>query len=609
MIKQPSAASMIESPVTVQGPQRDGDGAGIGKDAADAVAEIARLAIDGAGRVELSACATRWLERMVPGCRAVVVEAVDGREVGEILADACGSDVPKGTRFLVGEGSVIAEALGRAPGVARAGGAELDRTLSGVTPVQVQDSMLACAGIVSKAGVRAALVILADRESLSERAEMDVVLQILADHLAVGWSVARNRAAAAGANDAIVRAKMEWERTVDALADIVCLLDANGRIVRANRVVEQWGLGQVAQLIGRTPHEILHPGCSRARCSLASAIARASQELQKDGPAQFECRDDDRDMDLHFSFRPMLSDAVAARSTSEVQTVLVVSNVSELHRARVALNQLNEDLELKVRERTQELREANRGLRNEVVRRKAAEAALRASNSERALLSEQLIAAQENERHRLARELHDAVGQSLSAVKYSIERATEMLRRPGLGDAVPVLMQAVRGTQDAADSIRTIATSLRPTTLDDMGAASAVAGFCRQFADVYRNIAVDLRMSATDADVPDRLATALFRSAQELLNNVAKHAGAKSVILELRREPLLLVLEVRDDGIGIPASRLGDPQVQGHGIRNLKERAEMTGGDFQLMPGPVRGTVARISWPLLHDEITEGRAI
>ena len=93
--------------------------------------------------------------------------------------------------------------------------------------------------------------------------------------------------------------------------------------------------------------------------------------------------------------------------------VLVVSNVAELHRAREAVNRLNLNLELKVRTRTQELREANRGLRNEVVRRKAAETALRASHNELGILSEQLIAAQENERHRSARELHDSVGQSL----------------------------------------------------------------------------------------------------------------------------------------------------------------------------------------------------
>jgi signal transduction histidine kinase len=288
--------------------------------------------------------------------------------------------------------------------------------------------------------------------------------------------------------------------------------------------------------------------------------------------------------------------------------VLVVTDVSELRQARDSLNRLNEGLESTVRARTQELREANRGLRNEVVRRKAAEAALRASSSERSLLSEQLIVAQENERHRIARELHDGVGQSLSAVKYSIEQAIEVLRRSDLEDALPVLRRAVRGTRDAAENIRAIATSLRPPVLDDMGAVSAVRGFLLQFADIYRDIQFDLQISATDDDVPDRLATALFRSAQEMLSNVVKHASAKRVGLTLVRQPLLLTLEVRDDGVGIPEGESAEPGSPGHGIRNLRERAELTGGHFELLSGEAGGTVARTSWPLLHDEVSRKEA-
>jgi signal transduction histidine kinase len=327
--------------------------------------------------------------------------------------------------------------------------------------------------------------------------------------------------------------------------------------------------------------------------------------LLRGKPTRFDCREDELDRNLLFDIRPMLPGTASPSSPCEVRAVLVVADVSELRQARDALNELNASLETKVRTRTQELREANRGLRNEVVRRKAAETALLASNSERALLSEQLIVAQENERHRIARELHDAAGQSLSAVKYLIEQAIEMLRRPGLGDPLPALSQAVRSTLDASESIRTIATSLRPSILDDMGPASAVAGFCRNFAEVYRGIDVDIQVSATDEDVPDRLATALFRSAQELLNNVAKHAQATRVSIVLRREPLLLLLEVTDDGVGIVESGFTASPLHGHGIRNLRERSQLSGGNFELMNGAAGGTVARLSWPLLHDEVPE----
>jgi signal transduction histidine kinase len=604
MMKALSTVNAARTPVRGNISKQRGEGAGIGSLTGEAASDLTRLALAGAGRVELAACATGWVERMFPGWHAVVVEAVEGTDVAVVLADITASGAHMGGRFALGEGSVITQALGQPSRVIRATGAALVRSLPGLTSDRAQDSTLVCAGIMGKNGACAVLAALADCKMLANPVVMDVAFQVLASQLAVARAAAGSRAAAAGAYEAIARAKLEWEGTADALADLVCLLDANGRIVRANRVVEQWRLGQVGQAIGRLPHEVFHPNCSVERCSLTTAINKAWQELRKDGPSQFEYWESAMNTLFHFSFRPMLPGAMVVLATGETLAVLVVSDVSELHRARESLNRLNLDLELKVRGRTQELREANRGLRNEVVRRKAAEAALRASHGELAILSQQLILAQENERLRISRELHDSVGQSLAAIKYSLERAAEMLRRPGLGDPWPVLTQAIRGTQETADSIRTIATNLRPTTLDDMGAASAVGGFCQQFADVYQSIVVEAVVSAADVEIPDRLATAVFRSAQELLNNVAKHAEAKVVRVELRREALLLILEVRDDGIGIAASGYPASTLHGHGIRNLRERAEMTGGSFLLRPRPEGGTVARISWQLLQDEIT-----
>jgi len=585
------------------------DADGLGMLVADALLELARLALEGASRVELAACATRWLERMVPGCRAVVVEAAHDSDEATVLTDTEASGQHLHARFSFAQGSAIAQAYLEPLKAFHASGEALAECVSGYAVERARDCVLVCAGIMGKASVRTVLAALIERHKLEKNESVDVALLILASQLAVALSVAKNRAAAAGATSAIGRAKLEWERTVDALADIVCLLDADGRIVRANRVVERWGLGRVSELVGKPIHEAFHAACNRARCALAGAIGKASQELLQGGPTHFEYRDEGLDMDLRFTFRPMLADPTAPASASEIRAVLVVEDVSALSRAREALSKLNAGLETRIRARTQELREANRDLRNEVVRRKAAETALRTSHNERSLLSEQLISAQENERHRIARELHDAVGQSLSAVKYSIEQAVEMLRRPGLGDPLPVLMRAVRGTLDATESTRTIATSLRPTTLDDMGPASAISGFCKQFAEVYRNIEFQIEITATDEDVPDRLATALFRSAQELLNNVVRHAGASRVCLTLRREPLLLQLEVRDDGVGLAASQIADLPGQGHGIRNIRERAEMSGGMFELRPGPDGGTVARLSWPLLHDEASEREAI
>jgi signal transduction histidine kinase len=145
--------------------------------------------------------------------------------------------------------------------------------------------------------------------------------------------------------------------------------------------------------------------------------------------------------------------------------------------------------------------------------------------------------------------------------------------------------------------------NLRPPVLDDLGAASAVSWFCREFAQSYPTLQLQEAVSVSDADVPERLGIAVFRSVQELLNNVAKHAQAHRVLVSLSRRVDRLVLEVNDDGVGLwkvaPATALRS----GRGIHNLRERAEMTGGQFTLSSGEAgAGSHARIEWRLAAGE-------
>ena len=410
-------------------------------------------------------------------------------------------------------------------------------------------------------------------------------------------------AAQAASAEAIARAKWQWEGTADALRDIVCLLNTAGRIARANRTVEHWGLGSVGNALGLTPHELLHPGCPGTRCELARSIDAAWKDFD-DQPLEFEHRGVGARTVWSLSLRP-LGAAPDGRALGDTRAVFIVSDISELHRARSALEKLNAGLESRVRARTRELADANRDLRNEVARREAAECAQRNSMEELARLSGDLITAQENERRRISAELHDSVGQSLTGVKYSMERAIEMLRRHSAGNPLPVMQLALDGVRQAAASIREIAMNLRPSILDDMGASSAVAWSCRQFAEVYPEIRVVTELQVGDGDVPDRLGTAVFRSTEELLNNVAKHAHATEVRIELRRDLRHLWLEVRDNGVGIPDSLRDASRLAGHGIRNLRERAEMTGGRLSIGRGQASGAVVQICWHLMRDEFAE----
>ena len=302
--------------------------------------------------------------------------------------------------------------------------------------------------------------------------------------------IARVPFVGAGSQAAIGRAKLEWESTADALAALVCLLSSDGKVVRANRVVEDWSLGSVSGVLGTDAHSLLHPGCSDRRCELARFIKDSLAQIRRGVSQQFELQPVINTRFLQLTIRPMRQRSGAAATAGGAGAVLVATDQSALHRAQDALELLNASLETRVRDRTQALADANRDLRNEIVRRQQAEVALRASRNELRALSEQLIGAQEGERKRIAVELHDSVGQSLSAVKYSLERGVEMLKHPKFGDPSTVFQQSVQLIQETAESIRRISTHLRPRILDELGAASAVHWFCRDFAEIYPLLSV-----------------------------------------------------------------------------------------------------------------------
>jgi signal transduction histidine kinase len=401
---------------------------------------------------------------------------------------------------------------------------------------------------------------------------------------------------------AIEKAKHEWEYTADALTAMVCLLNSDGLVLRANRVVEHWGLGSVSGVIGKKAHAVLHSACTDRNCEVARGLEDALPRLRDGKPQEFEFYSSATDQTLQFTLRPMRVGDDTSAAPPDTRIVLVVTDVSALRRVQQALENVNLNLESRVRLRTRELYDSNRDLRSEVARREHAEQELRASRNNLALLSEQLIQAQEGERRRIALELHDSVGQSLSAIKYTLERAIIMVQRGNLGSPESVLTLAVQRIHETADGIRAISMNLRPQMLDNLGAASATSWFCRGFAEIYPMLAVRTEITAKNEEIPKRISTHLFRCVQELLNNVAKHAQAKIVWIVLKREGAVLSVEVRDDGIGMLDHPQHPARLHGSGIRNLRERAEMTGGRFSISSLPNGGTSSQIIWQLGPDD-------
>ena len=163
----------------------------------------------------------------------------------------------------------------------------------------------------------------------------------------------------------------------------------------------------------------------------------------------------------------------------------------------------------------------------------------------------------------------------------------------------------VQRVHETADGVRAISMNLRPQVLDNLGAAAAALWFCRGFAATYPHITLLSRITAQNTDIPNRISIHLFRCVQELLNNVAKHAQAKTAWVNLTREGQCLALEVNDDGVGMHDG-ISDPlSLSGTGIRNLRERVQMTGGEFSLTSQPGCGARARIAWTLSAAEFGE----
>jgi signal transduction histidine kinase len=215
---------------------------------------------------------------------------------------------------------------------------------------------------------------------------------------------------------------------------------------------------------------------------------------------------------------------------------------------------------------------------------------LRASTEQLQAMSRQLVDVQESERRQIARELHDRVGQNLTAISINLDIMKSQIGENGntelrtrLGDAATLL-------ESTAGSIENVMSELRPPMLDDYGLLPALQWYGNEF---WRRTGIRVSVEGDEQmeRVPQTSEIALFRIAQEALNNVAKHAHARHVDIALARNGSSIVMSVSDDGMGFDAapamaSRRRRP---GLGMVTMRERTQAVGGQFEIGPAPGRG--------------------
>jgi PAS domain S-box-containing protein len=229
----------------------------------------------------------------------------------------------------------------------------------------------------------------------------------------------------------------------------------------------------------------------------------------------------------------------------------------------------------------------------ETTQRRQIEQSLQESQKELRHLSSQLMTAQEKERKWIAQELHDSIGQTLAAVKFSLEREIHQQDRPrvfpdaGLENILSMIRSGIEET-------RRIMMNLRPSILDDLGILATFNWFCREFQKIYAHVRIHQDMRIEERDIPEPLKIVIFRILQEGMNNFAKHGQGDTVFLSLGKAEGAIRLEIRDNGIGFDLETVR----KGLGINSMKERTELSGGVFTIESARGLGTNLKASWPL-----------
>lgn len=247
---------------------------------------------------------------------------------------------------------------------------------------------------------------------------------------------------------------------------------------------------------------------------------------------------------------------------------------------------------------------SNEKLEREIIRRQTVEEALQQSARHEMQLAEQarrlahqILHAQEEERKRISRELHDEIAQTLVSINVHLEALT----REGTGNPKRLRRQIARTqrlVEKSVDTVHRFARELRPTALDDLGLIPALHGFMQEFTKLS-GVRAHLRAFAAIEKMDIAMRTVLYRVAHEALNNVARHAQASHVQVSIERLPDCICMQIKDDGKSFNVGRVlkanGGRRL---GLLGMRERVEMVGGNFMVESAPGKGTTIQAQLPL-----------
>ena len=371
--------------------------------------------------------------------------------------------------------------------------------------------------------------------------------------------------------DCILSAKNEWEACVDSLEHMaVIILDHNLRVIRTNRTIELWGWEDVDKVKGVHILNLIKPIVDENTENYWCQI-----NMQEN--VEWELEHESTNKKYRFSFYPNRN-IESVYHSDNCSAVLLICEVTEKNPLQtnkyVFDRRLNDSLDYK--KHNKRIADADKRIHD---------------------LSEQLINSNETERKRVSSELHDGVGQALSALKYQVEsiiresKKTSQQRKND-GDLKDVLVN-IKG---ALGDLKRISVDLRPSVLDDLGLLMSIRWFCREYKKVYTKINIDLQLDVQESKVSDIITSTIYRIIQETLHNIAKHADASNVLLQLTLSDNGLLLRISDDGCGFDLVKTKQNIKSGLGLQNMEERALKTGAKFTMISNSFSGTVVQVFW-------------
>lgn len=220
------------------------------------------------------------------------------------------------------------------------------------------------------------------------------------------------------------------------------------------------------------------------------------------------------------------------------------------------------------------------------------------AQSELRRLSAEILTIQENERHRIATDLHDGLGQSLTMIRLGLEECSNLITVNSLGEARVSLEHLRASVKEAFAELRRIAMDLRPSTLDDLGILATLSWFFREFENNCHCVKIETSLLVQECDIPVPLKITIFRILQEAISNIVKHAKADHVRVSLVKVSEALHLSIEDNGKGFNPDGLvcSCPQDRGLGLVSMKERALFSEGKFKIESTIGQGTRISVTW-------------